>query len=182
MENYSTYIKALSKGDQNAFKVLFLRFHPKLVNFLTGFIKDEEVANDMAQDIFIKIWRNHSCLSNVKSFSSYLFMMAHNAICDYFDHSLVSKKYTIEMLLRPLETENPEEKLFADELQSLIEIKIEQMPPRRGEIFKMSRIQGLSNEAIADKLNISKRTVENQITLALRELRQMLALFIALFV
>ncbi len=66
------HIKALCKGDQKAFEILFLLYQPKLVFFLHGFIKDNEQARDMAQDIFLSIWNNKEKLAEVKSFKAYI--------------------------------------------------------------------------------------------------------------
>lgn len=175
------YVVALSRGDTKAFELLFLRYQPKLVYFFAGFVHDEEVARDMAQDLFFNLWTNREKVAGARSFPAYLYQMARNALCNYYDHSLVCEKYDAEQLLRPLITEDIEEQLFARELQSLIHIKVEQMPPQRRQIFCMSRFDGLSNEEIATRLNISKRTVENHLTTALAELRKMLKVIMVTF-
>lgn len=181
MDDDAKYVRQLCKGDQNAFEILFLKYQPKVIAFLAGFLHDSDAAHDMAQDIFFKIWQNRSKLLNVRSFQSYIFSMAHNAMCNYFKHSLVSEKYDLEQMMRPIIATNPEEKLFADEIQDLISLKVEQMPEKRRNIFKMSRSEGLSNDEIADKLNISRRTVENYLSAALKEIREMLDSIIIFF-
>lgn len=166
------YIEALSRGDSKAFELLFLYYQPKLIYFLNGFIKDEEVARDMAQDIFLSVWTHREKLSQVNSFKAYLFRMGKNAICNFYDHSLVSEKFEVEQLSRPIEVNSVEEGLFAKELQALIEITISQMPPQRKLIYKMSRLDGLSNDEIAKRLNLNKHTVENHLTSALADIRK----------
>ncbi|MDR1585395.1 MAG: RNA polymerase sigma-70 factor [Prevotellaceae bacterium] len=166
------YVKALSEGDQKAFEVLFLHYHPKLVHFITGFIKNNEQARDMAQDIFLSIWNDKEKLSLVKSFKAYLFKMAKNVICNYYDHIVVDEKFVAEQLARPAEFENSEDIIFARQLQDMIDIAVSQMPPQRKQIYTMSRIDGLSNNEIAEKLNINKRTVENHLTAALSDIRK----------
>lgn len=166
------YIKALSRGDQKAFEVLFLNYHPKLVHFISGFIKDNERARDMAQDIFLSIWNNQEKLAEIKSFKAYLFKMAKNIICNYYDHIVVNKKFITEQLAQPTEFENSEDIIFAMQLQDMIDITISQMPPQRKRIFTMSRIEGISNNEIAERLNINKRTVENHLTAALADIRE----------
>ncbi len=181
MEKEDEYVRALSEGDSKAFEMLFLRYQPRLVAFFAGFIHDDEVSRDMAQDLFFSLWINRERLSAVRSFSSYLYRMARNALYNYYDHSLVCEKYDAEQLFCPLVVENMEELLFARELQTLINLKVEQMPPQRRQIFRMSRVDGLSNEEIAVNLNISKRTVENHLTAALSDLRHMLKMALLLF-
>lgn len=165
-------IKALCKGDQRAFEVLFLYYQPKLVYFLTGFIKDAELARDMAQDIFMSIWNNKDKLAEIKSFKAYIFKMGKNTICNYYDHSLVNEKFVAEQLTRPVDFENTEELIFAQQLQTLIDMTVSKMPNQRKLIYTMSRIDGLSNNEIAEKLNINKRTVENHLTAALADIRK----------
>ena len=181
MDANTIYVRQLSDGDKNAFEILFLKYQPKVITFLSGFLHDNELAHDMAQDIFFKVWQERSKLSNVKSFQSYIFSMAHNAMCNYFKHSLVIEKYDLEQMLRPIITNSQEERFFASELQDLINLKVEQMPQKRKDIFKMSRSEGLSNDEIAKRLNISKRTVENYLSAALKDIRDMLESIIVFF-
>lgn len=181
MEREDEYIRALSEGDEKAFELLFLRYQPKLIYFFTGFVHDEEIARDMAQDLFFNLWINRGKLAGVHSFRSYLYRMARNALYNYYDHTLVLEKYDAAQLLTPLSVSDTEEQFFAKELQDFINLKIEQMPPQRRQIFKMSRVEGLDNEEIALRLNISKRTVESHLSSALADLRKLLGITLSLF-
>lgn len=175
------HIEALSRGDSKAFELLFLYYQPKLIFFLNGFIKDEEIARDITQDIFLSVWANREKLSIVNSFKSYLFRMGKNAICNFYDHSLVNEKFEFEQLSRPIEVNSIEEGLFVKELQALIEITVSQMPPQRKLIYQMSRVDGLSNDEIAERLSINKRTVENHLTSALSDIRKVVKMSLILF-
>jgi len=174
-------IKALSKGDPKAFETLFLMYQPRLVFFLSGFIKNYEQARDMAQDIFLSIWNNKEKLAEVKSFKAYIFKMANNAICNYFDHHLVNEKYVAEQLKQSIEVETTEEQIYAQQLQVSIDLSVSQMPPKRKQIYIMSRVDGMSNDEIAKELKINKRTVENHLTAALADIRKVIKLFILFF-
>lgn len=174
-------IKDLSKGDQKAFELLFLRYQPKLIYFINGFIKDNELARDISQEVFLTIWRNRDQLYDLKSFKSYIFKMGKNAVCNHFDHLLVKEKFLIEKNLSNTFTENTEETIYASQLQDLIDITVSQMPPRRKEIFIMSRVEGKSNDQIAEELKINKRTVENHLTTALSEIRKTISIFFLFF-
>jgi RNA polymerase sigma-70 factor (ECF subfamily) len=176
-----SYIKALCKGDQKAFEILFLKYQPKLVFFLHGFIKDKEQARDMAQDIFLSIWNNKEKLDEVKSFKAYIYKMAKNTICNYYDHIIVNEKFVADQLTHSSETEDAEETIFANQLQDMIDATVSQMPPQRKQIFIMSRVEGMSNAEIAEKLNINKRTVENHLTAALADIRKTIKTWIILF-
>ena len=167
-------LKRIAQGDMEAFKTLFFRFQPRLVNFLTGLTHDKEISRDMSQDIFLVLWRDREKLSSIKSFSAYLFQMARYVAYDYFDKLTVSEKYAEELLNNPTLSESNEENLFLQELQELINRTVEEMSPQRRLVYKLSREKGYSNEEIAQQLNISKRTVENHLTAALAILRKVL--------
>lgn len=173
-------VKALSKGNIKAFEKLFMHYHPKLIHFLQGFIKDTELARDMAQDIFLSIWNDRHKLSEVRSFQGYLFHMAKCNIYNYYDHLTVNERFVLEQLHKSDHTECTEELIFARQLQEMIDETVNQMPPQRKTIYTMSRIEGISNANIAKRLNINKRTVENHLTSALADLRKIVHIFIFL--
>lgn len=176
-------LNKLGKGDHKAFDDLFMQYQPRVKNFLKGFVKDEEEALDMTQEIFFRIWVNREIISKVDSFKAYLFRMAKNMIYDYYEHNLIKDTYNLRQKENSLYTDilDIEEKIYADELSLLIDIAVENMPDQRKRIFKMSRKEGLSNDEIASCLGINKRTVENHITTALAELRKMISCTISVF-
>jgi RNA polymerase sigma-70 factor (family 1) len=173
-------LKAISLGDIDAFEKLFFQYQPKLVYFITGLIHDEEMARDMSQDIFLSLFEDRAKLSEVISFSSYLYKIARCCVYNYYDHQLVCQKYMAEQLLSVSDYHSLEEELFVKELQVLLFDKVERMPSQRQRVFKMSRIEGLSNDEIALRLNISKRTVENHITTVLADLKKVLHILLLL--
>ena len=162
----------MSHGDKRAFDILFIKYYPILVKFIEGFIKDNEQARDMGQDIFLRIWNQRSTLLELTSFKGYLYKNAKFAIYNYFDHRQVDQRFISEALRRAMQVDDVEEQCFAQELKKMISLAVEHMPEQRRKVFRMSREEGLTNQQIADKLNISKRTVENHITTALAELRK----------
>lgn len=169
-------LQEISTGNVEAFERLFFQYQPRLLNFLTGLTHDREASRDMAQDLFLWLWNNRAKLRSVQSFSSYLFQMARFTVYDYFDRLTVSEKYTTEYLMEASLSESEEEALFVRELESLIHLTVEHMSPQRAKVYRMSREEGLSNEEIATRLGISKRTVENHLTAALSILRKVLYL------
>lgn len=169
-------LKGIAAGDVNAFERLFFQYQPRLVYFLTGLTHDKEIGRDMAQDIFLALWRDREKLIEVKSFSSYLFQMARYTVYNYFDHLSISEKYADELLQNPSIAESDEEALFVRELQGLINRTVAGMSPQRQCVYRMSREEGLSNDEIALRLNLSKRTIENHLTAALAILRKVIYL------
>lgn len=179
----SDYLRKLGNGDNQAFEGLFLLYYPKVKSFLRGFIKDGETASDMAQDIFFKVWTNRKDISSVVSFKGYLFRMARNMVYDYFEHCAVEEKHDLmeRETTAPWNLDIIEEEIYAKELSLLIDIAVDKMPPQRKKIFIMSRKEGFSNEEIAARLQINKRTVENHLTQALSDLRKVVFCFIVIF-
>ncbi len=165
-------IEELTQGNKKSFELLFLYYQPKLVYFLNGFIKDEELARDIAQDVFLSVWNNREKLNHLFSFKAYLFRIGKNAICNHYDHTLVHEKFEIHQLSRPLQIDSIEEGFYAKELQVLIEIAVGKMSSQRKLVYQLSKIEGLTNSEIAEKLNINKRTVQNHLSAALSEIRK----------
>lgn len=169
-------LKEIAAGNADAFERLFFQYQPRLVYFLTGLTHDKEVSRDMAQDIFLALWRDREKLKDINSFSSYLFQMARFTVYDYFDRLSITEKYADELLQNPTIAESEEESLFVRELQDVINHAVSQMSPQRQRVYRMSREEGFSNEEIATRLGLSKRTVENHLTASLAILRKVLYL------
>ena len=143
-------------------------------------LKDHSEAEDITQDIFLKIWRNRTSIGAVDAFGPYLFRMARNAVYDRFDNRSVRENYARRASLLP-EYELPDSAIDSRDLLLLIRMVVEKMPEQRRRIFRMSREEGLSNDQIAEQLSISRRTVENQISRALAELRKLVKLILFFF-
>ena len=171
-------LSRIAAGDNGAFKTLFEMFYPKVKIFLVKFLKDEIVAEDISQDIFVKVWAYREALPDIKSFNTYLYRMTRNAALNH----IRGRRQKIDILqMAILDEKDIEAEYHTKEKELLINLTVEQMPPQRRRIFKMSREQGLSNDDIALKLGLSKKTVENNITLALKDLRDVILAFLVFF-
>lgn len=168
----------IAAGDNEAFKTLFEVFYPKVKVFLVKFLKEETVAEDISQDIFVKIWAYRETLPDIKSFNTYIYRMTRNAA---LNHIRVSHRQIDISAITIVDNKDIETEYYTKEKELIIRLTVDQMPPQRKRIFKMSREQGLSNADIALKLGISKKTVENNITLALKDLREVVIAFIVFF-
>lgn len=176
------YIEAVSRGDEQAFESLFLHYFPRIKGFISGILQNGEEAEDISQDIFVSMWQNRERLTSIDNLNAYLFRIAKNTVFRHIERSLLFKDYqeqqTERSLLFPTNNDNIEEEIYAKELEYLISIAVEKMPSQRKRIYQMSRMEGLSNEEIAERLVISKRTVENHLTLALADIRKLIGFFI----
>lgn len=166
---------AVKEGDDRAFDALFLRWYPQVRNFLLSLVRENALAEDLSQSVFMKVWNNRDRLDPSLSLKNYLFILARNGALDYFR----SKRHLIIT-----DTERPPEKTAQErteaqteyvEVHSQILRIVDNMPPQRRQVFKMSRFQQRSSDEIARELGLSVRTVEKHIQLALQDIRKYLS-------
>lgn len=166
-------VSLLRAGSQFAFEKLFEKYSQKLFRFSFSYLKSEVDSEEIVQNVFLKIWENRQKLRDETSFKSYLFTIAFNVIRKDFNQKAKENKYKTE-LLEVLASENPMLETNSDfEVYVLkLEQLIEQMPDRRKEIFLKRKKEGKSVREIASSMDISPKTVENQITEAMNYLKK----------
>ncbi|MDD2303332.1 MAG: RNA polymerase sigma-70 factor [Prolixibacteraceae bacterium] len=167
-----TLVQLLQKGNVEAFDLLFEGYSSRLFGFALKYFKNEADAEELVQEVFVKVWENRQMLKSELSFKSYLFTIALNQIRKHFNKKVTSLRYLESLKQESEPSENPslQENDFETVLQQ-INFIIEQMPPRRRDIFTKSKLEGKSSKEIAAELNISPGTVDNQISEALRFIR-----------
>lgn len=167
--------KEVSMGNSEAFEKIFRIFYPKTHRFAMMLLKNKDDADDVCQLVFMKLWIRRERLAVVNSLDAYLFMLTKYTILDY----LSIHKITTTTLVKAHETVDeltPYEQLVAGDTKLLIDMVVENMPPQRQTIYKMSREQHKKNEEIAQELGITKKTVENHLNLALKDIKKALRL------
>ena len=168
-----TLIQRFINGDQTAFELLFRFYYPGLVTFVSRIISDRDEAEEIVQDFFVNVWTARKNIHQATSLKSYLFVSVKNRAFNYLKKEQIREK-TINQLKEIVEKDilfQPD--LFIEsELQKQIALAMEKLPARTREVFMMSRFKGLSNDEIAALLELSKRTVETQISNALKILRE----------
>ena len=158
--------------DQQLFEQLFNEYFVQLTNFARSYVKDEDAAKELAQDAFINLWQKKEEIDKNKSIKSYLFTTVRNRSLNYIRDN---KKYKSEYLDIELEKSNDyfdSDILTSKELQERITASINSLPEKCRRVFKMSRFEDLKYKEIAEELNISIKTVENQMGKALKVLRK----------
>ena len=166
-------ITLLQSGSQYAFECLFHTYSQKLYQFTVSYLKNETEAEEIVQEVFIKIWEKRERIKNDTSFKSYLFTIAFNSIRKHFNAKSKIDKYQTEILeLISIENSAVESKINFELLLAKMDQLIDQMPERRREIFIKRKKEGKSIREIANELFISTKTVENQITEAMNFLRK----------
>ena len=161
--------------------MVFKTFYAKVYNFALGLVKNEADADDIVQIVFLKIWLKRAKLTEVKNLDTYIYTITKNTVLNFFSarkdyHSDISKVSTLH-----IGNESPIEQIEAQDLQLMIDMVVSNMPPQRQTIYRMSREEGLSNEEIATKMGIQKKTVENHLNLALKDIRKLLKILILFF-
>ncbi|MEI6137976.1 MAG: RNA polymerase sigma-70 factor [Mariniphaga sp.] len=166
-------IALLQKGSVTAFERLFKNYGQKLYRFSHRYLKSESEAEDVVQEVFLKLWENRTGLRTGTSFQSYLFTIAFNVIQKNFNKKAVQDNFRMT-LFEQLAEENStlEDQPGFELLMHKLDLLIDQMPARRKEIFLKRKKEGKSVGDIATEMDISKKTVENQITEAMNYLRK----------
>jgi RNA polymerase sigma-70 factor, ECF subfamily len=169
-------IGRIRQGDLKQFETLFRSSYTSLVKYARTLIKDNDTAEEIVQDLFFRLWENKEKIEIESSLNGYLFRSVHNRCLHYIEHQKVVERHEQEMSFETSSTEeSPVEILQYKELQAKIARTIEKLPERCGQIFCMSRFEGLKYSEIAEKLSVSVKTVEANMGKALKEFRKALA-------
>jgi RNA polymerase sigma-70 factor, ECF subfamily len=176
-------IVRLKEGDQTAFELLFHFYYPGLVMYSVQFTTDRMEAEEIVQDFFVRFWQKHQQIILTDSLKSYLFLCVKNGSLNYLKHKKVEEKYIRKMAeLSSHHLAYDPDLYVASELQEKLKNAIDLLPEKCREIFIMSRMRGMKNEEIAADLDLSKRTVETQISKALKVLRVELKDYVGLMI
>lgn len=167
---------SVANSDQEskvAFKALFDLYAPKIYSFGNSYLKSAHDAEELVQEVFIRIWNQRESLDDSKNIKAYIFKTAVNLIYDQLRKRKLERLYTeLSMFQQTEEDNSTSDYVMLNDLQNQINTLIAQMPEQRRLVFTLSRVEGLSYDEIAQQLNISKRTVENQIYRAMTFLKE----------
>ena len=167
----SELVKALSKGDIKAFNNLFLIYGNRIFRFAVGYLKSEVDAEELVQDVFLKVWEKRFELKENLSFKSYIFTIAFNIIRKHFVKKALTTKYFEQQVIEEADLSTIQNIDFQSTKKAIDQL-VEQLPARRKEVFIKSRFEGLTVKEIADELGTSPKTVENQLGEALKFIRE----------
>ncbi len=158
----------LRLDDREAFEILYNKYSSKLFHAAYNLFRDSDVCEDLVQELFIDLWTKRHQL-NIASLEAYLKVAIRHRVIYY----IRTKKATLdlEVVDELIEKYTADSKLLQNDISQLLETNVAQLPEKCRQIFTLSRKEYLSNKEIASRLNISIKTVENQMTIALRYLR-----------
>lgn len=169
----SLTVSNLKQGDSEAFDDLFKKYSQRLYSFSLKYLKSEEEAEEVVQEVFLYIWEKRDGLKPDQSFNSYIFAIAYNIIRKYFIRKNRENAYKDEQLYIFLNDGNNLDQIIdyrflLEKVESIINL----LPARRKEIFIKRKYEGLAIKQIADDLGISPNTVENQLASAQKQIQK----------
>jgi RNA polymerase sigma-70 factor (ECF subfamily) len=165
-------IDRFKAGDQSAYEMIFRFYYPGLVLFASQYVMYEEDAEEIVQDFFVRVWQKRDQVNQTGTLKPYFFTSVKNSSLNF----LYKQKHQDKLIQEIVKiSENnllyqPDVFVMSD-LQEAIRKAVNSLPPKCREVFILSRINGLKNEDIANKLNLSKRTVETHVSNGLKQLR-----------
>jgi RNA polymerase sigma-70 factor, ECF subfamily len=173
-----TLVSDLREGSIPAFNNIFLSFHKRIYNFCLHLYQTPDEARETVQKVFIALWEQRQQMDENQPISSYLFTIARYMIYQELRQQVYKKAAVDYFILNSNDlNESTKDEVLYNELHSFFESVIESLPERQQEVFRLSRISGLTYQQIAKKLNISENTVDTQIRRALDFIRNKYKLY-----
>lgn len=157
----------LRSGDEDAFRTIYERYSRLIYHNIMRFVKDPSIADDLLQDVFIKIWENRELVNPDRSFPAYLFTCSRNITFNFKRHLKVQIESAKHLTHDQTHIDKSlEEMLDTKEVQNIIENVINKLPLQRQKIFRMCKWEGMSYQEVAEELQISVSTVRDHIVKA----------------
>jgi RNA polymerase sigma-70 factor (ECF subfamily) len=165
----------LQNGDLTAFEMLFRTFYQPLCNYAYTFTQDRDEAEEVVQSTFLSVWEKYKTLEIHTAMKPYLYAMVRNSCLNVIKHEKIKQKHVqSEMVMAQRSVESVTNTVLATELDERIQNALQKLPEQCRIIFKLSRFEELKYAEIAEHLNLSVKTVENQMGKALKIMREQL--------
>lgn len=173
----------IAAGDEAAFERVFRAHFKSLCIYANMRLRDTEAAREVVQDLFCSLWEKHSEIQIHTSIQSYLYKAVHNACLNYIKHEKVKEKSRQHFLSQPILMEGEgEQEIETADLEQVIRTTLDSLPEKTKQIFEMVRFREKKYREVAEELDISQKTVEAHMTMALRSLRTALQKFMPLWI
>ncbi|MET6999403.1 RNA polymerase sigma factor [Chitinophaga defluvii] len=168
-------IDALKNGDPAAFSILFNKFYPHLCFFAQSLVEDKQVAEEIAEDVFVKLWQRHSKFEKLQNVKAFLYIATKNSCFDHLDSQAYKKKQLQEYKYEVSEREDESSTaIIREEVLRKIAVAMDQLPDPYRQVMTMT-YEGLKNKEIAKQLNITESAVSTQKARGLNLLRKQLS-------
>jgi len=162
----------ISEGDEESFRLFFDLYKKRLFRFIKNITKSGDIAEELVHDVFLKIWQEQKKLQEVDHPETFVWVIAKNKALSHLRKVARDTRLIDEVAINMSAVHNDTNELIeANESHRLIEASIQTLSPQQQQVYWLSRRDGLSHEQIAAKLNISKNTVNNHLTAALKQIR-----------
>ena len=166
-------LRRLRAGDERALEIVFRAHYSGMASFVQRFVRSPDVAEELVQDLFLKLWTKREQLSEIETFRTYLYRAARNQALNWLRRQKLERRWQDEHAgeEEAITTETADEDASEHEGAAAVRSAIDRLPPRCREVFLLSRDGGLTYAEIARTLDISVKTVETQMGRALKSLR-----------
>lgn len=168
----NSLIERMKTGDRESFNKIFRRYYTPMMRFCYRFVADQDVSAEIVQDFFVKLWTGRDKLKISSSFDSYMMSSVRNAAYTYINTQRSHNEAHLMMYTGESDETDPSDQLQSNNLEDSYRKVLATMPEKRREVFLASRFEGLKYAEIAEKLNISQKTVEAHMMAAIKQLRE----------
>ncbi|MFA6084219.1 RNA polymerase sigma factor [Mucilaginibacter sp.] len=176
-ENLKLLIQQLRTGSENAFTALYDKYSTQLYRNILRLVKDDDIAQELLQDLFLKIWESRQNIKLEGSFKSFLYKVAENLVYTHFRKIAKDNRLIAKLIISYDDFEtNVEETIISRENHALLRKAIENLSPQRKQIYVLCKLEGKSYEEVSNELGISTSTVRNQIVKANKSIKQFFTL------
>lgn len=173
--NENELFQLLAGGDEKAYTQIFHLFTPRLFPYILKITKDEHLARELLQETFVRLWMKRTDLHEVLRPASWLFRVAANICLSYLRTQALHNQLQDKVIQSMPPPAYPViEQVERKDFELLVAKAVQSLPPKRKEVYKLSREKGLSHQQIADQLGLSVNTVKNQLGIALRSIQEQL--------
>lgn len=169
--------EAIKRDDNGAYEMVFREYYRPMTSYAFRFLNDLSEAESIVQDVFLRLWQKRKEIMITSSLQNYLFRSVKNQCINQIEHNKIKTGYQAMVINNEEDRSEYSEFFLEFGLKKRIEAAIAALPEKRQEIFRLAREDGLKYREIADRLKISVKTVETQMTLALKQLRESLKQF-----
>jgi RNA polymerase sigma-70 factor (ECF subfamily) len=172
--DYFSLVKNIRQNDKKSLEALFRLLYTPLRNYANVIINSKEDAEDIVQEVFLKLWNSRGDLDENKSIKTYLYVCTKHSCLNWLKHTKVRSDYARVMAVvyeSSSDELSPHESLVVNDIESDLSIALDELPTQCRKIFELSRFEGLKYHEIASRLNISIKTVETQMSRALVKIR-----------
>ncbi len=166
-------LNLLSSGDRQAFEQIYHRYKDRIYGNLLKLVRSDDLAEELLQEVFYKLWLNREKLEFVQSFSAYLFRMAGNLVTDFYRKAEKSKKLQDQLIYTMTELyDHVEDQINYKESNALLQQAIASLPPQRKIVFNLCHVEGKSYDEVSKILGISTSTINDHIVKARRSIKK----------